>query len=99
MENCKSCNLKNLRAISLLPNISKVFEVCLNNNIVKFFENKNLMNDKQFGFKYKHSTILAIHLLVSNINWNLNSGLSAGAFLKDFEKTFDKIWIPGLMYI
>lgn len=91
-------NPKNLRAISLLPNISKVYEICINKNILKFCENKNLINDNQFGFKYKHSTIHAIHCLVSNINWNLNKSLCTGACLIDFEKAFDSIWIPGLIY-
>lgn len=90
-------NPKNLRAISLLPNISKVFEVCINNSIVKLCREKNLVNDRQFGFKHKHSTIHAIHLLVSHIQWNLNKSLVTGACLVDFEKVFDNIWIPGLI--
>ncbi|KAI8125449.1 RNA-directed DNA polymerase from mobile element jockey [Lucilia cuprina] len=90
-------NPKNLRAISLLPNISKVFEVFININIIKICDNKNLISDRQFGFKYKHSTIHAIHLLVSNIQWNLNKSLYTGACLVDFEKAFDNVWIPGLI--
>ena len=61
---------KNLRPISLLPNISKIFEVCVNNILCKFCNNNNINSEKQFGFKFKHSTINAIHKITSDINWN-----------------------------
>lgn len=93
-----SSNPTNLRAISLLPNISKVFEVCVNNIIVKLCKKNDIINNRQFGFKYKHSTVHAVHQLVSSINWNLNKQLCTGACLIDFEKAFDSIWIPGLIY-
>lgn len=96
--NKDTSNPNNLRAISLLPNISKIFEICVNTNIIKFCGKNNLTNDNQFGFKYKHSTIHGIHQLVSNINWNLNKSLCTGACLVDFEKAFDNIWIEGLIY-
>lgn len=89
---------KNLRAISLLPNISKIFEMCTNNIIVKHCQVKNLICEKQFGFKHRHSTIHAIHILVSHIHWNWNKKLCTGACLIDFEKAFDSIWIQGLIY-
>ena len=93
-----SSNPKNLRAISLLPNISKIFEICINNNITKFCKDRNLINEKQFGFKYKHSTINALHLFTSNVNWNWNKKMCTGACLIDMEKAFDNIWIPGLIF-
>lgn len=91
-------NPKNLRPISLLPNISKVFEMCVNNIILKTCDEKKLANEKQFGFKYRHSTINAIHLLTSSINWNWQKGLCTGACLIDIEKAFDTVWIPGLLF-
>lgn len=89
---------KNLRGITMLPNISKIFESCINTRIIRILNNHNLINENQFGFKYKHSTIHAINLLVSNINWNWNRKLVTGACLIDFQKAFDNIWIPGLIY-
>jgi len=91
-------NPKNLRPISLLPNISKVFEICINNNIMKHCQNKKLVSEKQFGFKHNHSCINAIQVLTSNINWNWNKKLFTGACLIDMEKAFDSVWIPGLIY-
>ena len=91
-------NLNNLRAISLLPNISKVFEMCINSYIDNWCQMKKLIDNNQFGFKFRHSTTHAINLLISSINWNLNKGLCTGACLIDFEKAFDSVWIPGLIY-
>lgn len=91
-------NPRNLRPISLLPNISKIFEMCINNTISTTCKNNDLISDRQFGFKHKHSTINAINLLVSDINWNWNKKLCTGACLIDMEKAFDTIWIPGLIH-
>ena len=91
-------NLKNHRLISLLPNISKVYEICIQRIINKFSIDNLLLSNRQFGFKYKHSTIHAIHMLTSHINWNWNNKLCTGACLIDMEKAFDNVWIPGLIY-
>lgn len=88
----------NLRPISLLPNISKIFEMCTNNVITKQCRKLNVLCDKQFSFKHKHSTIHAIHMLVSNIQFNWNKNMCTGACLIDFEKAFDSIWLPALIY-
>lgn len=92
-----STNPENLRAISLLPNISKIFEVCTNIYINHICEENNINCDKQFGFKFKHSTVHAINLLVSNVNWNLNKNLCTGACLIDFEKAFDSVWLAAII--
>ena len=41
---------KNLRPISLLPNITKIFEIYINNNINSFCNLNMLISEKQFGF-------------------------------------------------
>ena len=91
-------NVQNIRPISLLPNISKVYEICIKKYIEQFCLKKNLISEKQFGFKHKHSTTDAMHLVTSNICWNWNNNLCTGACLIDMEKAFDSVWIPGLIY-
>lgn len=88
----------NLRPISLLPNISKVFEVFINRPLVRFCTENNIIPENQFGFRYKHSTIHAINKLTSDICWALNSNQKVGACLIDLEKAFDTVWIPGLIF-
>ena len=44
-------NIKNYRAVSLLPICSKVFERLIYNNILKYFLDNNLISPKQSGFR------------------------------------------------
>ena len=44
------------RPISLAPSISKVYKVIINQRILIFCSNNNLIPDNQFGFKFEHST-------------------------------------------
>lgn len=82
----------------MTPNISKVFEISIKSALEHFCESRNMINHNQFGFKYQHSTIHAINLLTSTINWNWYKGYCTGAVLIDFEKAFDRVWIAGLIY-
>lgn len=88
----------NLRPISLLPNISKVFEIVINEPLVTFCKKNNIIPENQFGFRHKHSTLHAINKFTSDVCWALNSKQRVGACLIDLEKAFDTVWIPGLIY-
>lgn len=58
----------------------------------------NIGNNRQFGFKYKHSTIDAFHVLISYVNWNWNKWFCTGACLLAMEKAFDSVSIQGLVH-
>lgn len=88
----------NLRPISLLSNISKVFEVVINNSLASFCSKNNVIPENQFGFRYKHSTLHAINKLTSDICWALNAKQRVAACLIDLEKAFDTVWTLGLIY-
>ena len=62
----------NLRPISLLPNISKAYEMVINNSLAAFCAKNKVIPENQFGFRHKHSTIHAINKLTSDICWALN---------------------------
>ncbi|XP_033303746.1 uncharacterized protein LOC117207545 [Bombus bifarius] len=83
----------NLRPISLLPNISKVFEIIINNPLTSFCTKNDIIPENQFGFRHKHSTIHAINKLTSGICWALNAKQRVAACLIDLEKAFDTVWI------
>jgi len=57
----------NYRPISILPVISKVFEKCVHNQIIKYLELNNLLSSKQFGFRSKRSTELATAYFIDKI--------------------------------
>jgi len=87
----------NYRPISLLPNISKIFETIINDQIVFLCGTKNIIPESQFGFRYWHSMIHAINRLTSDINlMGLND--EEGVCLINLKKAFDTIWLDSLLY-
>ena len=59
------CN--NYRRISLLSNISKIFEKLIKDTFFKFLEKNKCFFSKQFGFRNKHSTNHALIDLTGTI--------------------------------
>ena len=57
------CDLReNYRPISLLSNLSKLFERAMHSRVYSFLENSGLFFDLQFGFRNKHSQALLFFL-------------------------------------
>ena len=59
--------IQNYRPISVHPFYSKIFEKVIYNNILQFIETNNILYDKQFGFRKRHSTNHAIIALVEKV--------------------------------
>ena len=59
--------------MSLLSNISKVYEIVINNLLAAFWSKNKVISENQFGFRHKHSTIHAINKLTSDICCALNA--------------------------
>ena len=93
-----SKNARNYRPISLLSNLSKIYEIVIHNKIQKHIENNSLMPDNQFGFRYGHSTIHAITKLTSDVCYNLNNNMCTGAIMIDMAKAFESVWLDGLIF-
>lgn len=91
-------NMASYRPISLLPNISKAFEIVINNKINRFCDINKIIPNCQFGFRYNHSTEHAIHKVTSEICWAINNNEFLGSVLIDLEKAFDSVWLEGLIY-
>ena len=53
-------NIENYRSIAVLTSISKMFEKVLFKRILTFFENNNILDDNQYGFRPNRCTIDAI---------------------------------------
>ena len=88
-EDNQDCN--NYRPISLLPNISKVFEKLIKDRLSKFLEENKCLFSKQFGFRNKHSTTHTLINLTETIREALdNDEFACGVFL-DFKKAFDTV--------
>jgi hypothetical protein len=93
----KNSDPNSYRPICLLPNISKVYERIINDVIVAYCQDKNIIPENQYRFKKNHSTVHAINKLSSDINWALNDRKCVGACLIDLEKAFDTVWLDSLI--
>ena len=81
----------NYRPISLLSNISKIFERVMCNRIETFLTDFDIIYKLQFGFRKKYSTNHALLSIVEQIRSNLdNRTFSCGVFV-DLEKAFDTV--------
>lgn len=86
------------RQISLLSNISKIYEKFLLDKIQNHCEANNLIPKNQFGFRASHSTTHAAVALKTDITTKLNQKTPTVACLLDVEKAFDTTWIEGLIF-
>ena len=82
---------ENYRPISLLSNVSKLFERAMHTRLYDFIENSGKFYDKQFGFRKKYSTNHALLSIVEGIREKLdNKTFVCGVFI-DLEKAFDTV--------
>ena len=74
----------NYRPISILSNISKIFERAMYARIELFMDEFKIIYSKQFGFRKKHSTNHALLSIIEQIKRNLDN--------KIFSCVFFLIW-------
>ena len=81
----------NYRPISVLPIFGKIFEKVLYNRLYSFFMSKNVIYNKQFGFRKNHSTSHAINYSVNKIISELQQRNHVIGIFIDLSKAFDTI--------
>ena len=82
---------ENYRPISLLSNLSKLFERAMHTRLYEFLENSDALYNLQFGFRKNFSTNHALLSIVEEIRKNLDDKtFSCGVFV-DLEKAFDTV--------
>ena len=91
-------NPTSYRPISLLSNLSKIFEKFILEKVIDHCDEFKLIPDNQFGFRARHSTTHAAIVLKTDISINLNKKTPTLACLLDIEKAFDSVWIYGLIF-
>ena len=77
----------NYRPVSILSNISKIYERCLYNQISDFFEEK--FSNYQCGFRKGFSAQHCLLVMIEKWRKSLDKGGSFGALLTDLSKAFD----------
>lgn len=84
-----SSNTKNYRGITILTNLSKIFESILYNQMYPFFSTK--FSCKQHGFVRQRSTLTNLLNYTHIITEAFDSHCQVDSIYIDFEKAFDKI--------
>ena len=77
----------NYRPVSLLQNISKIFERCMHRQISEYFE--TVLSKFQCGFRKGYSTQDCLLATAENCKKALDQGNEYGALLTDLSKAFD----------
>ena len=90
-KNGKKCEVSNYRPVSLLPILGKILEKFVHEHVTQFFENHNLLSDRQGGFRKNHSTLSSITDLTNDIFNAINSKEVTVATFFDLKKAFDTV--------
>lgn len=81
----------NYRPITLINNLAKVFEKCLNVRLKDFLTKNKLLSDNQYGFREGLSAETAINEVTNIISKNLNNKNKIIAIFLDLAKAFDTV--------
>ena len=82
---------ENYRPISLLPNLSKIFERVMYTRLDAFLNSSKILYKFQFGFRKAYSTNHALLSIIEQIRNSLDKNMfSCGVFI-DLEKAFDTV--------
>ena len=81
----------NYRPIALTSHLIKIFEKVLRNGMVKFFNDNNLFNDSQHGFRQSRSCLSQLLDQFEKVLRRLEENENVDVIYLDFAKAFDKV--------
>ena len=77
----------NYRPVSILSNISKIFELCIYNQLAIYFD--DILSKYQFGFRKNFSAQECLIPLLESWKQSVDQNAAFGALLTDLSKAFD----------
>ncbi|CAL8095165.1 unnamed protein product [Orchesella dallaii] len=89
-------NCGDLRPISILPVLAKIFEKCIYQQLISFISSNNILSEFQFGFRPKCSTKHAELYVKSVIKDNAYNNMGTAIATVDILKAFDTVPRPTL---
>ena len=81
----------NYRPISIVSHISKMFEKCINHQLLQYFESHPFLRHDQSAFRKGHSTGAALHKFVDDLLDIINERMMNAICFFDLKKFFDTI--------
>ena len=82
---------KNFRSISLLPIVSKIFEIEIQDQTMEYLTDNSIFYKYQSGFRKNHSTDTSLLYLTDKILTGFDCGLLTRMIFIDLQKAFDTI--------
>ena len=79
----------NYRPVSILPNISKIYEKIIYNQLYEYFHDK--LFPSQCGFRKGYSSQHSLLVMTEKFKESIDKGNAFGALLTDLSKAFDCI--------
>ena len=79
----------NYRSISMLPNLSKIYEKLIYNQLYDYFD--NILLPSECGFRKGYSSQLCLLALLENFKKSADDGNEFGVLLTYLSKAFDCI--------
>ena len=89
--------LGNYRPVSTLPLFGKIFEKIIYSRLYNYLISKNIIYEKQFGFRKGHSTSHAINYSVDNVLKCIENKKHVLGIFIDLSKAFDTLDHEKLM--
>ena len=83
------CVKENYRPVSILTNISKVYETLWYNQLYSYFD--NILSPNQCDFRKGHSAKQCLLVMIQKFKESIDKGHQFGALLTDLSKAFDCI--------
>ena len=81
----------NYRPVSVLPCLSKILERLVYNRCYEFICKHNILYKKQYGFRQKHSTYMAVLDVINDLTKTIDDGMFNVGIFMDLSKAFDTI--------
>jgi hypothetical protein len=81
--------VQNFRPISLLSNLSKIYEKLIHNRLIDYLEKNNLLCNEQFGFRKNLGTQSALSSFVNSILQSLDESQYTAGIFCDLSNAFD----------
>ena len=81
----------NYRPVSVLPCFSKILERIMHNRCYDFLTKNNILYKKQYGFRNKHATYMAVLDFVKDISEAIDNDMYTLGIFMDLSKAFDTI--------
>merc|ERR1739842_6383 len=81
--------IKNYRPVCSLSPLSKIIEKVINNRMVDFLDDHEIISKTQFGFRKKNGTETALMNYIDHLQNELNNSKYAVSVFMDLSKAFD----------